>query len=306
MRCGTIPARGVTEEEGAALNPRILFITGATAGIGRHAALHFARRGDHVIASGRNAGKLASLQAEAEGRLDTVLLDVTDAAGIEATVARVDELTSGHGVDVLVNNAGYAAVSPLAEMPDAELRAQFDTNVFGLMAVTRAFLPKMRARGAGRIVNLSSSGGRISLPFVGAYHGAKYALEAMSDALRWELRPFGIQVVLIEPGPIRTELGDRMMESVRRLPPGSPYAPIFADAEKVRSFAESRMQGPEAVVRDIERAVRAGRPRARYMTPRYFACLIALFHMLPTALGDWLMCRMAGLTRKKLALPPFR
>src|SRR5262249_61673087 len=129
---------------------------------------------------------------------------VTDAASIAAAVAEVDRLTDGHGVDVLVNNAGFAAVCPLSEMSDADLRAQFETNVFGLMAVTRAFLPKMRARGSGRIVNVSSSGGRGTFPLMGAYHAPKYAVEALSHALRPELRALGMQGSVIRPGPIRT------------------------------------------------------------------------------------------------------
>src|SRR5207237_1896442 len=151
-------------------------------------ALHFARRGFHVIATGRKAAALETLRAEAKGfRLDTAVLDVNDRVAVAAAVATVDGLTDGHGVDVLVNNAGFAARGAMGDMPDEDLRALFDTNVFGLMAVTRAFLPRMVARRAGRIINVSSSGGRISLPMVGGYHAAKFAVEAISDALRWEL-----------------------------------------------------------------------------------------------------------------------
>ena len=280
---------------------RSVLVTGATAGIGRHAALHFARRGFHVIATGRKAPALETLRADAKDhRLDTVVLDVNDSAAVAAAVATVDGLTGGHGVDVLINNAGFAAVGAMAEMADDDLRALFDTNVFGLMAVTRAFVPKMIARRSGRIINVSSSGGRISLPMVGGYHAAKFAVEAMSDALRWELAPFGIRVVLIEPGPIRSEFGDRMLESLDRVRPDSVYTPIYANVKKVQAFAEARMKGPETVVRAMERAAVARRPRARYMMPWYFGVGIALFHMLPVRFADWLMCKITGLTRQRL------
>jgi short-subunit dehydrogenase len=137
-------------------------------------------------------------------------LDVTSATSL--AVATLERRTKGYGIDVLVNNAGYGLVGPLETIDDADLRAQFDTNVFGLMAVTRAFLPAMRDRRAGRIINVSSVGGRMTFPLMGAYHASKYALEALSDALRLELLPMGVHVSLIEPGPIRTEFNDRAME----------------------------------------------------------------------------------------------
>jgi NAD(P)-dependent dehydrogenase (short-subunit alcohol dehydrogenase family) len=279
-------------------------VTGATSGIGRHASLELARRGHRVIATGRRPSALAELAAEAEaqapGRLLTTLLDVDDPASITAAAASVDELTDHRGVDVIINNAGFASVSPIADITDADLRAVFETNVFGLVNVTRAFLPPMMERGAGRIINVSSSGGRISLPFVGAYHGAKFAVEALSDALRWELRPFGISVSVIEPGPIRTGFADRMLASTESLDPSSRYAPIYADIGRFQAFAERQMLGPEAVTRAIVHAAQARRPRPRYLVPRRLGVIIALLKMLPTCTLDALMCRFAGLTRRKL------
>src|ERR1700733_9145953 len=169
----------------------IILITGATAGIGRHAALHLAHAGHRVIATGRRKDALAALAKEAKGtKLETMELDVTVASSIEAAKAEVDKRTDGYGLDVLVNNAGYGLMGPLEEISDADLRAQYDTNVFGLVAMTRAFLPQMRLRGSGRIVNVSSMGGRMTFPFMGAYNSTKYAIESMSDALRMELAPF--------------------------------------------------------------------------------------------------------------------
>src|SRR5688572_7225791 len=175
----------------------IVLITGATSGIGRHAALTMARRGMRVFATGRREDRLADLAHEATGMaLETIVLDVTSAASIESARAEILARTGGHGVDVLVNNAGYGESGPVVTVSDARLRQQFETNVFGLMAMTRAFLPEMRARHSGRIINVGSLGGTFTLPLFGAYNATKYALESLSDALRMELSPLGIKVSL--------------------------------------------------------------------------------------------------------------
>ena len=159
-------------------NPsKIVLITGATAGIGRMSALHLARLGHHVIASGRKVAELAKLKDEAAGlKLDTLVLDVTSAASIASAVEEVSRLTGGHGLDVLVNNAGFGILGPTSEIDDGEMRRQFETNVFGLMSVTRAFLPRMQQRRSGRIINISSVGGRVTLPYFGVYNATKYAV----------------------------------------------------------------------------------------------------------------------------------
>lgn len=284
---------------------RTILITGATTGIGRHAALHLARAGHHVIATGRRQHVLDSLLEEARGlRLDVVRLDVTDAASIEAAVVEVDRVTNGRGIDGLVNNAGYGQAGPIEELSDAQLRAQFDTNVFGAMAVTRAFLPKMRARGWGRIVNVSSIGGRITFPLLGAYHASKYALEALSDALRCELRPFGVEVVLVEPGPIQSEFSDRAFDSVPPAGEASPYLAAYAKAEALKKRSDSQAAPPIVVSRAIERALVSRRPRARYVVPFVGRLLIALFKLLPTRWVDGLLAAFTGLTRKNLLPAP--
>src|SRR5436190_17151602 len=165
-------------------NSKIVFITGATAGIGRTTALYLAKLGHHVIASGRKAGELTKLETEALGRggkLDVVTLDVTSADSIAAAVEAVSNLTGGKGPDVLINNAGFGVLGPTSEISEAEMRRQYETNVFGLMNVTRAFLPKMIERRAGRIINISSVGGRVTMPYFGVYNSTKYALESLSD-----------------------------------------------------------------------------------------------------------------------------
>jgi short-subunit dehydrogenase len=280
-----------------------VLITGASAGIGRDAARTCAKLGFDVYAGARRTLALEALKAEVGDRLHPIALDVNDASSIERARALILERTGGYGVDGVVNNAGIAVAGLLAEVTDVDMRAQFETNVFGLMAVTRAFLPEMMARRSGRIVNVSSSGGLVSLPFVGVYHATKFAVEALSDALRWELHPFDVRVSVIEPGPIRTEFGDKLVASTDRVLPGSPYAPIFLDIDRMKAFAESQMSGPEVVTRDIVHALTSRWPRARYLEPRALILLIKLYQLTPTWLSDWVITRVTGLTPRGLFGP---
>lgn len=282
-----------------------ILITGATSGIGRHAALYLARTGHRVFATGRRKDALAALEAEASGSdLAALRLDVTDDNSIAAACADIERRTGGYGVDVVINNAGYGLPGPLTEIPDDDLRAQFDTNVFGLMAVTRAFVGNMRERGHGRIINVSSIAGRVTVPFFGAYHASKHAVEALSDALRAELYPFGIRVVLIEPGPIDTGFADQSINLVNKYrDSASPYAAIYERADAIRARSDAMAVGPEPITRAIEHAIRARRPRIRYMAPLRFRFLIPLLRMAPTRLVDWAMRRTLGLSPKTVRRP---
>lgn len=267
-----------------------VLITGSTAGIGRTTALYLAARGFHVIATGRKPELLAALKAEASpgAKLDTVVLDVTSTESITAAREIVESLTDGHGVDHLINNAGYGLLAPASEVTDEDLRAQFDTNVFGLMAVTRAFLPKMLSRRKGRVLNVSSIGGRVTFPFFGAYSATKYAVESLSDAMRIELRTHGIDVVLIEPGPIRTEFSDRGMQTLARYRRAdSPWASVMQHAEKIQAQTDAQSPGPEVIAKAIHRAITARRPRARYVAPFASRLAVWFFENLPTGLIDW-------------------
>ncbi|MBS2013998.1 MAG: SDR family oxidoreductase [Deltaproteobacteria bacterium] len=289
---------------------KTILITGATAGIGRHAALELVRQGHHVIATGRREHALVALAEEARaigrGKLEGIRLDVCDEANVREVAAEVLERTGGTGIHVLVNNAGYGQMGPLEEVSDAELRKQYDTNVFGLMNVTRAFLPQLRAnvgRGEGTptIVNVSSIGGRVTFPLMGAYNSTKYAVESLSDALRRELAPFGIAVSLVEPGPIRTEFNDTAMATIDHgRVGGSVYAPVVAQAEKFRAQFEKQSAGPEVTTRAIVHAVTARRPRVRYVVPFSSAAMLAIMSWLPTRVVDWAMRLMSGLTPKTL------
>ncbi|NVB78947.1 MAG: SDR family oxidoreductase [Kofleriaceae bacterium] len=280
---------------------KIVLITGATAGIGRMTALHLAKLGHHVIATGRKPAELAKLAAEATGHVDTLLLDVTSLASITAAVEGVDKLTGGKGLDVLVNNAGFGTLGPTSEISDAEMRRQYETNVFGLMNVTRAFLPKMMERRAGRIINVSSVGGRITLPYFGAYNSTKYAVEALSDSLRYELRPFGIDVAMIEPGLIRTNFEATAVANLGAMAT-TPYAKAVGKYEEMSKMADKFAANPIVIAKAIARAVNARRPAARYVAPFSTNFVILFARMFPTRMWDWAMRRVGYLTAKGLGL----
>lgn len=280
---------------------KIVLITGATAGIGRTTALHLAKEGHRVIATGRKAAELDKLQAESDGKIDTLILDVTSQASIDAAVRDVARLTDGHGLDVLVNNAGFGVLGPSAEISDAEMRRQYETNVFGLMAVTRAFLPRMLERRNGRIVNVSSVGGRITLPYFGVYNSTKYAVESLSDALRYELRPFGIDVALIEPGIIRTNFEATAVSGLTAFDNGA-YKAALGQYEQMSKTADRFASNPIVIAKAISRAVRARRPSARYVAPRSTNFVIWFRTIAPTFVWDWAM-RKVGYLQPKLLDP---
>ncbi|MDB5550259.1 MAG: family NAD(P)-dependent oxidoreductase [Rhizobium sp.] len=191
------------------------FITGASSGFGNAFARHALSQGHNVVATARNADKLKDLHLEAPDRVLALTLDVTRPGDAERAVAAAIERFGA--IDVLINNAGYAIVGTIEETPEAELRALMETNFFGAAAVTKAALPNMRERRSGAIVNISSMGGQMSFPTVGAYSATKFALEGYSEALAREVRPFGIKVLIVEPGAFRTSLlgnGDRFMPAL--------------------------------------------------------------------------------------------
>jgi short-subunit dehydrogenase len=282
---------------------KIVLITGSTAGIGRTTALHLAEQGHHVIATGRKSAELAQLKAEARGTLDTLLLDVTSESSIASSVAAVDVLTSGHGIDVLVNNAGFGVLGPTMEISDSEMRRQYETNVFGLMNVTRAFLPKMVERRSGRIINVSSVGGRITLPYFGVYNSTKYALEALSDALRYELRPFGVDVTLIEPGIIRTNFESTASQSIKSMT-DSRYQGAISKYEQMSKRADKFASEPIVIAKAIARATRARRAPARIVAPFSNQFVILFSRIAPTRLWDWAMRKVAFLSPKTLDFAP--
>jgi NAD(P)-dependent dehydrogenase (short-subunit alcohol dehydrogenase family) len=276
------------------MDQRTALVTGATSGIGRATAVRLAASGYHVIAAGRRATALMDL-TERAGAISGLTLDVTDAASVVAAASRVDELTRGHGVDVLVNSAGIARLGPAEVIPDEVLRAQFETNVFGPMAVIRAFVPAMRARRSGRIINISSVLGRVTFPSTGVYSASKFALESLSDALRAELAPFGVSVVLVEPGVVKTGLADEAGAAAAEYAAGlAPYAGVLPQRFGLPKSLTDRAVTSDAVADVIVKAVTAKRPDARYPVGAAARRNMWLLTRMPTRMSDRAKSRIFG------------
>lgn len=286
---------------------QVILITGATSGIGRAAALHLAREGHHVIATGRRQAALHALVAEAVGlQLSAVRMDVTDDASIADAVAVVDALTNGHSVDVIINNAGYGQVGAVLDVSPEDVRKQYNTNVFGVLAVTQAFTPAMMARGRGRVINISSLGGLLTLPLLGVYSSTKFALESLSDALRMELAPFGVAVSVVEPGSIATEFSDVALGTVDRegALTSSPWAPVYEVSARIEERFADYASSPEVITRVLSTIIRSSRPRARYAAPFRDAFSVILATYLPTFLVDRVLSRLFGLHHLSLPAAP--
>ena len=252
---------------------QVVLITGATDGLGKAAALLLAERGYCVFAAGRSPQKLAQLGAlalEKKLPLEAIELDVCDDSSVQRAVR--DVVTKAGAIDVLINNAGVSYMGTLEDLHLEDWRRQFETNVFGVVRVTQAALPHMRERRRGRILMMSSVAGLLSAPVQGAYSSSKHALEGLSNALRYELYPFGIDVILIEPGYIVTGIQQTALELTKSYTEKfktSPYAPLYARfwASAKQSRAKSKTT-PEDCARVMLRAIEAPRPKARYgVTP---------------------------------------
>jgi NAD(P)-dependent dehydrogenase (short-subunit alcohol dehydrogenase family) len=247
----------------------IVLITGCSSGFGKLAAVEFARRGDTVFASMRDTAKAGPLRAAAKAAgvaAEVVALDVNDSASVNAAVA--DVVKRGGRIDVLVNNAGIGTHGPVEDYDDDEVQRVFDTNVTGLMRVTRAVLPQMRAQGGGTIVNVGSLAGKVTAPFSGVYSASKHAVESLSDALHFELQQFGIRVALIEPGGFQTEFGANR-HIARRFGEGSPYAAeeqrFAAALTRLPGRPDGGLADPQDVANAIVDATKTEEPKRRYL-----------------------------------------
>jgi NAD(P)-dependent dehydrogenase (short-subunit alcohol dehydrogenase family) len=246
---------------------RAVLVTGCSSGIGRATAIRLVEKGYKVWATARKKESIADL---AEKGCRTLSLDVTAERSMVDAVRAVE--AEDGAVGVLVNNAGYSQSGAVEAVPIDRVRAQFETNVFGLVRLTQLVLPGMRAQRWGRVVNLSSMGGRLVFPGGGYYHATKYAVEAVSDALRFEVRGFGVAVVLVEPGLIKSGFGDAAVTAMG-FPAGGdgdPYAAFHASVARAtkesyeKGFLSKLAGTPEDVARVIEKAIASERPRPRY------------------------------------------
>ena len=265
----------------------MVLITGCSSGIGAESARHFARAGFWVFASMRRpeAGDDLRREAAAQGwTLTTLPLDVTSDASVAAAAAALLAETGGR-IDVLVNNAGYYCMGPIEETAPAELAAQLDTNVIGVLRVTRALLPVMRAAGRGTVVNVSSISGLVVLPLVGPYHASKFALEALTEALRYEVSPFGIRVVAVEPGAMVSQFHHNEVRARASGGAESPYAALTAAYD--RESSKLRRGQVQDVARVILRAATARRPRLRWRVgPSSFSGGV-LRKLVPDRIYEW-------------------
>ena len=269
---------------------RIAIVTGASSGIGAATARRLARAGFVVYGAARRLDRLAELAADG---VRPLALDVTSD---ESMVAAVDQVLADVGrIDVLVNNAGYGAYGAIEDVPMSEARRQIEVNLFGLARMVQLVLPTMREQGSGSIVNITSMGGKFTMAFGGWYHASKFAVEGLSDVLRTEVAPLGIDVVVIEPGNIATEWGGIAMDSARSMSGQGPYA------ERVDAMAAA-MDGPVArfgsdpdvVAKAIERAVTARRPRTRYAVGSMAKPVLLARKVLPDRAMDWLQAKAMG------------
>jgi NAD(P)-dependent dehydrogenase (short-subunit alcohol dehydrogenase family) len=272
---------------------RTVLITGCSSGIGKATARRLARAGWTVYATARRRAELADLEAEG---CHPLALDVTDLASMTAAVRAIE---AAHGaVGVLINNAGYSQSGAFEAVPIDRVRAQFETNLFGPIQLAQLVLPAMRRQGFGKIVNLSSLGGKLVFPGGAYYHATKHALEAVSDALRFEVRGFGIDVIVIEPGLIRSGFSEAAVSSMHMRPEvGATYdafhaAVARATKESYETGPLARLAGePDDVARVIERAITRRRPRARYRVTWSATVLLGQRRWSSDRVWDWFLRR---------------
>ena len=268
---------------------KAVLVTGCSSGIGAATAELLAEKGWPVYATARRPETLADLERKG---CRILALDVTDEESMRAAVATVPD---EHGaVGVLVNNAGYSQSGAVESVAMEQVRAQFETNVFGLLRMCQLVLPGMRAQGWGKVVNISSMGGRLTFPGGGLYHAPKYAVEALSDALRFELRGFGVDVIVIEPGLIVTRFGEVAAGSVGQTTDGGAYAEFNQKVAEVTEGAYTGPMaklgaGPAAVARTIARALGARRPRARYPVTPSARLMMGQRRLMPDRVWDTVM-----------------
>ena len=268
------------------IDPKVILITGASSGIGFDAARTLARQGHRVYAAARRLDRMEPLK---EDGVVPVRLDVTDDESMQEVVRTV--LDREGRVDVLVNNAGYGYFGAVENVSMEEARRQLEVNVFGMARLCQLVLPSMREQGSGRIVNISSVAGKAVMYFGGWYHVSKYSVEALSDALRMEVKPFGIDVALIEPGGIRTDWGLIAADHLAESSQGTPYEEEGLRESKTlyKAYSSQLLSKPSVVTRAISKAVNSRRPRTRYRIGFGAGTMVFFHSILPDRWWDAMM-----------------
>jgi NAD(P)-dependent dehydrogenase (short-subunit alcohol dehydrogenase family) len=247
-------------------NQKVAVVTGSSSGIGYETALTLARNGFQTYATMRNLLKRSGIESAAakEGLpVHVVALDVADDNSVKNAIQQIVSKTGR--IDVLVNNAGYALVGAFEDLSMDEMKAQFETNLFGVVRVTQAVLPTMRNQRSGIIVNVSTMGGRVAFPGISAYHGSKFALEGLTESIAYELESFGIKVILIEPGYIKTNFAAAIVTAKKAQDPDSPYSPLMKSMLKMGEKMMENGSSPESVAKVILDAISTEQPRLRYL-----------------------------------------
>ncbi len=270
---------------------KVALVTGGSSGIGECTVRELLGAGFTVYTAARRVERMQPL---AELGAHVFAMDVTDDASMVAGMERI--IAEQGRIDVLVNNAGYGSYGAVEDVPIDEARRQFEVNVFGLARLTQLVTPHMRAQGSGRIINISSIGGKFYEPFGAWYHAAKFAVEGFSDSLRLELKPFGVDVVIIEPGPIITEWNEIARDSLLERSGSTDYAKYARRAHKVLTEFDKpgRASKPEAVARKIVKAATTRHPAPRYPVGRGARVITGSRDHLPDRLFDQVVSRMYG------------
>lgn len=283
--------------EPASTSAAAVMITGASTGIGRATALHLASKGLRVLAGVRKPSDGESLVAEGGQRVEPILIDVADSESVARAAGELDERLGSSRLLGLVNNAGIAIGGPQEFLPLAEWRRQLEVNVLGLVDTTQKVLPLL-LRDRGRVINVSSIGGRVATPLMGPYGASKFAVEAITDSLRMELRAFGVWAACVQPGAIKTEIwtkGDTQIQAYESSMPVDArerYAPLTAAMKRFTVRGATQGVPPVRVARAIEHALLAKRPRTRYVVGPDAKMLTFLRWLLPDRALEWLMTKM--------------
>ncbi|MCE1252110.1 MAG: oxidoreductase [Anaerolineae bacterium] len=267
---------------------KVVLVTGASSGIGRATALALNENGYTVYAAARRLERMEDLK---ELGIRPIKLDVSDEQSMVDAVQNI--IQEAGSIDVLVNNAGYGSYGAVEDVPMLEARRQIEVNLFGLARMIQLVLPGMRSRRSGKIVNITSIGGKMATPFGGWYHASKFAVEGLSDSLRNEERPFGIDVIVIEPGGVKSEWGTIAMQNLEKTIRGSAYEDLANRVLKAISATENHNAEASVIGNLIVRALAAPKPRARYRAG-YMSEIVLLRRFISDAMFDWFIMNQFG------------